>query len=240
MGGAGDRGRPPAVPADADIDAFLAEARELAPPRGAASGRLIFALDATMSREPTWDRAAAVQAGMFAEAEAAGGLAIQLAWFRGIGEFRAGPWTRSAADLRRAMTGVACRAGPTQIGRVLAHALAETGRAPVAALVYVGDCCEEPPDPLLARASELGMLGTRVFAFQEGGDPAAEEVLRGAARLSGGSWARFDPASPSALRRLLSAVAAYAAGGPRALEDYHRRLGERVLALAPPGAPDSG
>jgi hypothetical protein len=41
-------------------------------------GRLIFALDATASREPTWDMAAQLQASMFEQAAMIGGLDVQL------------------------------------------------------------------------------------------------------------------------------------------------------------------
>ena len=55
------------------------------PPRTAGQrGRLIFALDATMSRQPTWDTACRLQADMFREAAAIGGLDVQLLYFRGL------------------------------------------------------------------------------------------------------------------------------------------------------------
>jgi hypothetical protein len=43
-------------------------------------GRLIFTLDATASRESTWDMAAQLQASMFEEAAKAGGLDVQLVY----------------------------------------------------------------------------------------------------------------------------------------------------------------
>ena len=54
----------------------------------APRGRLIFALDATASRQPTWDRACQLQGDMFAAAAELGGLALQLVWYRGYGEFQ--------------------------------------------------------------------------------------------------------------------------------------------------------
>src|SRR4051812_37890004 len=78
--------------ARADIDAFLEKARTLTaakPAMGGRRGRLVFAMDATMSRQPTWDIACGIQADMFTEAAATGGLDIQLVYFRGIGECRA-------------------------------------------------------------------------------------------------------------------------------------------------------
>ncbi len=221
---------PPVVSDDGDIDAFLAAARAASPAvRG--QGRLLFVLDATMSRERTWDQAAAVQAELFREAGRVGGLSVQLAWFRGIGEFRAYPWTAESDDLARQMAAVRCRAGRTQIDRAFAHAAAEHDRHPVAALVYAGDACEEPADPLVARAGALGMQGMRLFMFQEGPDPVVAGIFRAIARVSGGAYARFGSGSAATLRALLRATAVYAAGGRKALAAHERRTGERVLRL---------
>jgi hypothetical protein len=46
----------PAVSARGEIEAFLKEAGRIAP-TGAARGRLVFALDSTMRRQPTADLA---------------------------------------------------------------------------------------------------------------------------------------------------------------------------------------
>ena len=202
--------------------------------RRVGGGRLMFALDATMSREGTWDQAAAVQADLFHEAGRVGGLSVQLIWFRGVGEFRAHPWTTKSEDLVRQMTTVQCRAGATQVGRTLAHAAVEHERAAVAAMVYVGDACEEPADPLVAQAGALGMQGLRVFMFQEGLDPIATDVFQAVAKVSGGAYARFGAGSAATLRSLLRATAIYAAGGPKALEAHEQRTGERVLRLSAP------
>src|SRR5262245_16642685 len=71
----------------ADIDAFLGEVKRLTPATAAGQrGRLIFALDATMSRQPTWDTACRLQADMFREAASIGGLAVQLVYYRGPAE----------------------------------------------------------------------------------------------------------------------------------------------------------
>jgi hypothetical protein len=199
-----------------DIDAFLTAARGLAP-AGEGRGRLIFALDATMSRQPTWDSACTLQAGMFDAAAAIGGLDVQLIYFRGLGECRASRWVGDARALRDLMAGIACRGGHTQIGKVLSHARRETERRKVGAMVYVGDAMEEAVDRLAATAGELGLLGLKVFAFQEGRDAQAEAAFREIARLSGGAFARFDVNAPNELRELLRAAAVYAAGGMKAL-----------------------
>ena len=76
-------------------------------------GRLIFALDATMSRQPTWDSACALQADMFREAASIGGLDIQLVYFRGLSECRASGWVAGADKLGRPDVGASIAAAAT-------------------------------------------------------------------------------------------------------------------------------
>jgi hypothetical protein len=226
----GDKGPTPVHKAPAatstrtDIDAFLAEVKSLAPTgAGGRRGRLIFALDATMSRQPTWDTACALQADMFREAAAIGGLDVQLVYYRGLAECRASPWVSQGERLAGLMSGIVCRGGHTQIGKVIAHARRETETARVQALVFVGDAMEEKLDDLCKGAGELKLLGVPAFMFQEGYDPVAEQAFRQMARLSGGAYCRFDPGAAHQLRELLRAAAAYAAGGMRALTDLSAR-----------------
>ncbi len=211
----------PARSSNQEIDAFLAKARAMTP-RGDGKGRLLFALDATASREPVWDRATALQAEMFLAASRLGTLNIKLAYYRGLGECRALPWSTTAAELTSAMTRIRCSAGNTQIGRVLKLALDEHAANPLSALVFVGDCMEEDPDRLAALAGQLGIHGVPAFLFQDGHDPLAEKTFRHLARLSGGAWCRFDAASAAQLRDLLCGVAVFATGGRKALADFSR------------------
>jgi len=216
-----------------DVAAFLEKLALTPGPvhSGARRGRLIFALDATASREPAWDRAAQIQSEMFRSVEDLGGLDVQLCYYRGFQEFEALPWGRDARELRRRMTRVFCAAGYTQIVAVLRHALEETRRSKVDAVVFVGDCVEESRGEIAGLAGQLGILGTPAFVFQEGLDPAAESVFREIAALSHGAYSRFDAHSPDQLRDLLSAVAVFAAGGMRALQDFAKRRGGSILRL---------
>ena len=211
----------PAAPAGgAMIDAFLDEAKRLGPGAGGASrARLVFALDATMSRQPTWDLACRVQGEMFAAAGQAGGLSVQLVYFRGLGECRSSRWVADPRALTDLMAKIDCRGGQTQIERVLRHVRSEAGRLPLKVLVYVGDAMEEPIDDLCALAGELGLLGVKAFMFHEGDDPDAARAFREMARLTGGAYAQFDAGAPQALAELLRAAAAYAASG---VEGLHR------------------
>jgi hypothetical protein len=200
-----------------DIAAFVAQARAMSPHRAGARGRLVFALDATMSRQPTWDMACALQADMFREAAALGSLDIRLVYYRGFNECRATGWISDSAQLARLMSKIDCRGGDTQIGRVLTETRREAVASGVRALVFVGDAMEERIDELCAKAGELGLLKVPAFMFQEGRDAAAEQGFREIARLTGGAWCRFDPGAAAQLRELLRAAAAYAAGGRDAL-----------------------
>jgi len=229
--------RPPAArrdakpPADASVAQFVASLRSAAKP-GAGPGRLIFAMDATASREPTWDLAQHIQARMFEETAALGGLSVQLAWYRGMAEFEATPWVESARALVGQMTGVSCRGGRTQIEAVLRHVIGETRARRVNALVFVGDCMEEDIDHVCQRAGELGLSGVPAFLFQEGDDVVASRAFAEIARLTGGAHCHFDASSPEMLRDLLAAVAVFAAGGRVALAELADRRGGAVLRIS--------
>lgn len=209
---------PAAQSSSTDISSFLDQVKALGPAGNGASGRLIFALDATLSRQPTWDMACALQADMFKEAGAEGKLAMRLIYYRGFNECRATGWITDTAKLARLMGGINCVGGHTQIGKVLTDARREASASGVRALVFVGDAMEENIDELCAKAGELGLLKVPCFMFQEGHDTDAERAFREIARLTGGAWCRFDPGSAAQLRELLRAAAAYAAGGREALK----------------------
>jgi hypothetical protein len=228
-----DRGRAPAATATrVEIDAFLAKVKDLAPSAKAGQrGRLIFALDATMSRQPMWDTACQLQGDMFREAAAIGGLDVQLIYYRGLTECLASRWVSEAERLGSLMERIDCRGGHTQIGKILAHARRETESNKVQALVFVGDAMEEKLDDLCHAAGKLGLLGVPAFMFQEGHDPITEQAFREIARLTHGAYCRFDPGAAHQLAELLRAVAAYAAGGLRALADLSARRQAGALKL---------
>jgi hypothetical protein len=214
-----------------EIADFVAKARAMSPEAQGGRARLIFALDATMSRQPTWDMACKLQADMFREAGSLGSLDIRLIYYRGFDECRATSWISDSAKLARLMSKIDCRGGDTQIGRVLSAVRREATASRVRAVVFVGDAMEEKIDDLCAKAGELGMLKVPVFLFQEGDDADAEQAFREIARLTGGAWCRFDPGAAAQLRELLRAAAAYAAGGREALERLSAREGGAAKLL---------
>ena len=228
----GGKERLPSKSQPDDVAAFidkLARAPVVKPPGG--RGRLLFAMDATASREPTWDRACHIQGQMFEETQALGGLEVQLLFYRGFGECKTSPWVDNAMALVRRMTAVRCQGGQTQIGKVLSHAIKESKKQKIDALVFVGDCMEEDVDRLCHRAGELGLMGVPMFIFHEGDDPIARRGFQHMAQLTNGAYCRFDSSSAHQLLELMSAVAVYAAGGRAALEDYGKRAGEAVAQI---------
>ena len=227
-----DRGKVPSKAGSQEVADFLEKLAMTPSVRSAEGrGRLVFAMDATASRERTWDRACHIQGEMFKATDGLGGLEVQLVFFRGFGECKSSRWVSSSDALVRSMTAVRCLGGRTQIGKIFKHAMRETGKRKVNALVYVGDCVEEDVDELCHKAGELGVLGVPMFCFQEGNDLTAMQAFRQFARLTNGAYCPFDAASADQLRELLAAVAVYAAGGLRALENMGSRGGAAVKQI---------
>src|SRR5271156_334462 len=111
------------VPASTTTEAFLREVERLPAVRGGGGrGRLLFAMDATASREPTWDHACGIQGEMFVAADALGGLDVRLAFYRGFGEFKVSTMNSGGTALAPPMGSVSCPSGRTQLGRLLRYA----------------------------------------------------------------------------------------------------------------------
>jgi hypothetical protein len=211
-----------------EIDEFLENMK-----KGSANGgqgRLIFALDATASRQPTWDLACSLQGQMFQEVTSIGELKVQLVYYRGLSECKASRWISESSRLLRLMERLDCRAGRTQIEKILVHAKRETRILPVSAVVFVGDALEETTDKLFPEAHELGRLKVPAFMFQEGDAPEVEQAFRGIARLSGGAYSRFDRGAARQLSELLKAVSLFALGGLAALEGRNDAGSVRLIA----------
>ncbi|MEM8799987.1 MAG: VWA domain-containing protein [Pseudomonadota bacterium] len=207
------------LPTNSAVDAFLAElATKPLPARTGDRPRLIFSLDATLSRQPTWDMAVTFQADMLRTAHDVGGLLLKTMFFRGLGELRQSDWTSDGASLAKKMAKVRCRGGRTQIARLFKQALKDASTSPVRALVFIGDAMEENPDTIADAAGRLAAFGVPIYCFQEGQDTLARPVFQDVARISRGAYFQFDEASAATLARLLNAVAVYAAGGRAALE----------------------
>jgi hypothetical protein len=220
-----------ASPTESGVQDFIAKMKTIAPSSTGVPGRLVFAMDATMSRQPTWDMALSLQSEMFSVVKDVGGLDVQLVFFRGMNECRASRWVSDPSELARLMTTVSCRGGITQLARVLTHATEETAKRRVNAVVFVGDAMEEDIDYVCSKAGALGLLGVPVFLFQEGANPDATRAYKEIARLTKGATCRFDAGSAEQLRALLRAVAVYASGGRKALLALGARSGEKGAQL---------
>jgi hypothetical protein len=213
----------PSVPGNPDktrvVDAFL---QRVDPVRA----RLVFAIDATASRQPTWDMASALTSQMFA-AVANDRLEIQLLYFRGDSESVASRWMTDARSLTNAMSAVTCKSGLTQIGRALGHVNTEDQRRKVNACVVISDSCEETSAELYIAARELNNVP--VFMFQEGKDQAVAGIYRTIANITGGAYSRFDAGAAARLAELLKAVVVFAVGGREALASQNGEAARLLL-----------
>ena len=175
-----------------------------------------------MSRQPTWDLALELQADMFQRGQGGGRarraarLFPRLERMPGVEMGRATP-RRSPGSC----ASVSCEGGLTQIRKVLSHARRESeeGQGQCARLcrrLHGGG-----RRPALPRSpASSACIGVPVFLFQEGHDAKAERAFKEIARLSRGAHCRFDAGSARQLRELLTAVAVYATGGRKALQDF--------------------
>ena len=212
-----------------EVHAFLSKVAAM--PKATGTARLIFALDATASREATWDIASRLQTEMFLSAKSLGGLNLQLCFFRGFTEFFSSDWQNNADEIIHIMSKIRCQAGATQIERVLKHAITEHQVQKIKCVVYVGDAMEENIDILAQLAGRLGLLSIPIFMFQERGDVTAKNAFHELARLSGGAYSQFDQASIAQLKELLKAVAVYAAGGYKALQNFSKNSTKEVKLI---------
>jgi hypothetical protein len=212
-----------------DVQNFLQKIAKM--PVAVGDARLVFSLDATASRQATWDTASKLQTEMFVSAQALGGLQVQLCYFRGFGEFYSSNWQSDPDVLLKTMTGIKCQAGATQLERLLRHVITENEQNKIKCAVYIGDAMEENLDILAQLAGKLGLLNIPLFMFQERGDPIARQAYLELSRLSGGAYCQFDAASVDQLKDLLKAVAIYAAGGLKALQDFSKNSHRTVKLL---------
>jgi len=226
--------RPPSRRASSsDISRFLGTSKAITAV-SKRRPRLIFAIDATASRQPTWDTASHLQRQMFQVTSAQSTLCMQLCYYRGFHEFFASAWLSDSAALAQQMAQVYCEGGHTQIARLLQHALEEHRNNRFRALVFIGDAMEENAGTLCQLAGDCGLRQLPLFLFQEGESAAAQDTFQRMATLSGGAWARFNSGSASVLAELLGAVARFAAGGRKALENNPSEGAKLLLSQLKP------
>ncbi len=227
--------RPPASEVSKQVDSFLSTAKNLPQTRAEAGAthRIMLALDATASRQPTWDMACALHAEIFLAASDVGEVAVQLLFYRGLAELKKSSWVRSRQRLLELMQRVSCAGGLTQIGRLLKEAAREASAHPVKALIFVGDCFEEAEDEVLRVAGQLRLLNLPVIMLQEGYDAEASSVFSKIAKLSGGAHLPFASGSAEHLRRLLGAAVSFAVGGRERLLRQDTSTARQLLGQLP-------
>jgi len=215
-----------------ELSEFLGKANQL-PQRLVDSvnsnGRIIFALDATASRQASWDRACQLQSEMFSATDTMGGIQLQLCYYRGFNEFNFSPWLQDSNALRHFMHGVQCQGGHTQLEQVLNHSLREHADKAIQALIIITDAVEEDVDRLCNKAGQMGIMKIPIFIFQEGFDPTAQRCFKQLAKISNGAYANFNDQSAKQLADLLAAVATYAAGGHSALQKLNSSSAKQLL-----------
>ena len=192
-----------------------------------SKNRLILGIDATASREATWDIATSLHSDIFSVAERT--LQIQLAYYRGIADFKASDWTQTHQSLRSSMEKVHCLGGRTQISRFLQHCYTEAIHHTLKGIVFIGDCCEEEPKEIINLAGKIGILGIPIFIFQEGHDAFATKVFREIAKISGGAHSSFSADSAKALGELLEAVFSYVVREHRSTNDLLKKPHAKYL-----------
>jgi hypothetical protein len=201
-----------------------------------ACPRLVFAVDATASREPAW--AAAKQVTDALVKALPGELDVALAVHGGSRVHTFTAFTDDANTLRDRAAGVTCQAGLTRLLPILATVVK---RPAVRVVVYIGDVFEESMHQGRRLADAMGTHGTKLIVLHDTSDPAARrdaEVFWDLVKRTGGCVLPFDASAPDLLRELLSAVAVYAVGGEKLLRERRHELPGAVALLEQLGRED--
>ena len=183
--------------------------------------RLVFAFDATASREPAWDAARQVTDALFSALP--GQLDVALAVHGGGLVHTFTEFSSDARVFRDQAAAVTCRAGSTALISVMEQVRAHAG---VKVLLYIGDCFEEVPSAAFEQAEALRLRGVRAILFHDAvtGNQQARLVFEEIARRTGGACLDFHGANPGDLRDILEAVAVLAYGGVKMLEQKRQQL----------------
>ena len=181
---------------------------------------LLFAMDATASREPAWAAAQKITSKMFEQIPA--DLRVALAYHSG-GELKeVTPYTDNAKQFADKVHQVRCQAGATALNAILSNAAQTRG---LKALVYIGDCFEEDEQTAYDIAKQLKMTGTKCFFFHDTSCGSgwsvdgAREVFDNIVTITGGAVMDFNDQVIQESGDLLQAVAVFASVGKKALEN---------------------
>jgi hypothetical protein len=189
--------------------------------------RVILAL-ANHAQTVVWDRAKVLQRAIF-KAAAGSGLEMKLGLYgtdnaAGMRRCRITTrWITNPDDMAGVMDRAECSCGCfVNIRDVLAQAVKEGEERPLRAVIIVGDAFHDDPDGLdeaAISANQLRRAGTQVFLLQLGDDLITARRLQYLARVSGGTYFRFDPRTQERqFSEMWEAVSVYAAGGEEAVK----------------------
>jgi hypothetical protein len=196
---------------------------------GPSRPRLVFAVDATASREPAWTAARRVTDALVKALP--GELDVALAVHGGSRVHIFTAFTNDAATLRDRAAGVECQAGSTRLLPILSASLKHPS---VRVVVYIGDVFEESVPQGRRLADAMGAQGAKLIVLHDTADPAARrdaEVFWDLAKRTGGCVLPFDANASGRLRDLLSAIAVYAVGGEKLLRQRRHDLPGSVALL---------
>jgi hypothetical protein len=191
---------------------------------GVGAGRLIFALDATMSREEMWDAACEIQGEMFAEANRIGGLEVQLVYYRGLDECKASHWTQNARELADLMTRVQCRAGTRKLAGCSRTSTRNTKHKRSTRSFSLAT----PARKSHTNSTMRRQAYRRCFVFGRAMTLTSKSCFV-SARITAGASCEFSSASARQLAELLLCVAAFAAGGRKALSKLNSESARKLL-----------
>jgi hypothetical protein len=194
-----------------------------AAPVPARRPRLVFAVDATASRQATWDSAKQITDRMFDAIP--GALDVALAVH---GADQVHTWTEFGADVARfraQAAAVRCESGHTRLCELMQRTLDAGG---VKVMSYIGDAFEESPDEAFALADRCKLRGIKLVILADQADAPTLRVFRELADRTGGALLDFRSGELDLMGEVLGAVAALAIGGRKLLESK-RTAGARLL-----------
>lgn len=189
-----------------------------------------FVIDATASREDTWEDAKTIQCDMFNQIAGMGQMRLRLVHFGGD-ELTDRGYANSPDIVHAQMNETVCRGGSTQIIESLDALLASPDADQPRSIILVGDSFEEDSDALLERATTLADKKIKVYAFQEGDESDAAYAFRMLAEKTGGAYAVFGADMP--LKELCQGVALQAIGGNAALFRLNNAAVRNLLTVKP-------
>ena len=191
--------------------------------------RLVFAFDATASREPAWATARQVTDALVRALP--GELDVALAVHGGSRLHTFTDFSPDARTLRDRAAGISCVPGFTRMLPILSGSLKRAG---VRVVVYIGDVFEESLGQGRKIADAMAARGIKLIVLHDTSDHSARnhaEIFNDLARRTGGCVLPFDAGAPDKLRELLAALAVFAVGGTELLRQKRADMPGALVLL---------